>query len=157
LELAQVELLGRDRNAAQSRAEALMRRALALDPSFAGAYLNLADHLRELGRDADASAVLEEGLRKSRDHAPLEHALGLSWVRRGDKARGLEHLAKAYRLAPDSGRMGYVYAVALFDTGRRDQAIAVLEKLHQRLPGDLATLDLLARYGRSAGPRPAPP
>jgi len=146
LELARLELAGSTSAEAAARAEKLFQRALRLEPSLAASYLSFADFLRERGRDGDASALLEEALTKCQDQAPLEHALGLAWVRRGDKPRGLEHLAKAYRLAPDSGRFGYVYAVALFDAGKRDLAMTVLESLQKRIPGDTATLELLNRY-----------
>lgn len=150
LELARLELR-EAAGKASAKAEALFKRALALDANFAASYLNYADHLRQQKREGEARALLEQGLRKSRDHAPLEHALGLALIRGGDKAGGLAHLGRAHRLAPSSNRLTYVYAVALFDAGRREQAISLLEKLHQQAPGDQAALELLARYARLTG------
>lgn len=138
-------------SASSTKAEELFRTALGLDPNFAASYLNYADYLRAQKRESEALALLKAGILKSQDDAPLEHALGLALVRAGDTALGLEHLGKAHRLAPDANRLAYVYAVALFDTGQRDRAIALLENVRQKTPGDLSAVELLAQYLRATG------
>jgi predicted Zn-dependent protease len=152
LDLARLELVRAPGDSpARDQVQALFQRALELEPTLAAVYINYADYLREQGRDAEAIAILEVGLDKSRDDAPLEHALGLAWVRSGDKNKALEHLARAHQLAPDSARLGYVYAVGLFDAGKQQQAIDVLERLRRTAPGDLSLLEALARYTRLSG------
>src|SRR5207245_2301247 len=83
-----------------SNSEEPLRRAIAIDPSFAPAYLALADFLRSRGRDDDGASVLAAGIARASEVAPLEHALGLSLVRRGDRAGALVHLGRAHELAP---------------------------------------------------------
>jgi predicted Zn-dependent protease len=150
LELAGIEIALAEPGHGE-RAEALFRRALALEPSFAASYLNYADFLRAEQREPEAITTLEQGLEKCRDRAPLEHALGLAWVRRGDRARGLSHLERAYRAAPEALQLGYVYAVALHDAGKLPQAVQVLKALQRRAPSDRATAELLARYSSAKG------
>ena len=47
------------------RAVAEYRKALAIDPTLAAAYANLADLYRARGADSDAEAVLREGLMRN--------------------------------------------------------------------------------------------
>ncbi len=93
-------------------AEAQFRSALALDPGFVPAWVNLADLMRLRDREADAASVLREGLGHAPLDATLHHALGLSLVRQGQRAAALEELERATELAPDNPRFAYVYGVA---------------------------------------------
>src|SRR6185503_848053 len=126
--------------------ETLLRRGLRLDPAFAASYVDLADFFRVRGKGRDALEVLKQGIEKVRDRAPLEHALGLTLVRLGDKRAALAHLRRAYELAPSSIRLGFTYAVALHDSGENRAAIAVLERLHERFDGDVEVTNLLMSY-----------
>jgi tetratricopeptide (TPR) repeat protein len=130
--------------------------ALALDPSFAPAAVNLADLDRELGREADGERVLRESLVRSPNDASLQHALGLLLVRQGHGPEALEYLAAAARLDPANARFAYVYAVALNDAGRNGQALDVLEDDVVRHPYDCDALAALVSFYRGAGnPRKA--
>jgi tetratricopeptide (TPR) repeat protein len=56
---------GAARSARQGRPEeaiAAFERALARDPRYAGAYINLADAYRQQGRDAEGEKLLRRGL-----------------------------------------------------------------------------------------------
>jgi predicted CXXCH cytochrome family protein len=136
LELAR---LGGDR-------EALLKKSLELDPSFAGTYLELAEDLRARGDDRQAIELLKRGLEKAGQRPSLEHALGLALVRVGDKTTALSHLRRAHELAPSSVRFGLVYAVALHDTGAKPAAIDALERLHERFDGDVEVTQTLDAY-----------
>jgi predicted Zn-dependent protease len=72
-------------------------------------------------------------------------------VRQGHKQESLDHLAAASRLDPASARFAYVYAVALNDAGRNDQALDVLEDEVARHPYDCDTLAALVGLYRTAG------
>jgi predicted CXXCH cytochrome family protein len=135
-----------DEVATAKEVEAMLRRAIALDPALAAGYIALADFLRTRDRDREALELLTRGIEKCRDRAPLEHALGLAYVRLGERREGLEHLRRAHEAAPDSSRLGYVYAMGLYETGDRKAAIALLERLHTRFEGDLEITKLLAAY-----------
>ena len=93
-------------------AEAQFRSALALDPMFVPAWVNLADLMRMRGREPDAEALLREGLGHAPRDATLHHALGLSLVRQHRNEEALRELKRATELAPDNQRFAYVYGVA---------------------------------------------
>ena len=94
-------------------AEAEYRAALGLDERFAPAWANLADLMRHSGREADAEALLREGLEKAPGSAALHHSLGLSLVRQQRKAEALRELRRATELEPSNQRFRYVYDVAV--------------------------------------------
>jgi predicted CXXCH cytochrome family protein len=99
-------------------AEAEFRAALALDPAFVPAWVNLADLMRLRQREPDAEAVLRQGLERSPEDATLHHALGLSLVRQKKNAEALSELKRATELAPANARFAYVYGVARTELGK---------------------------------------
>lgn len=134
-------------------AEAAFRQALALDPRSVPARVNLADLYRQTGREAEAEQILQEAIEADPRAADPVHALGLLKVRQGRRDEALALLARAARLAPDSVRYGYVYAVALHDGGQVTEAIAALQRLHQRVPAERTVLQALATYEYQRGER----
>jgi predicted CXXCH cytochrome family protein len=98
-------------------AEAEYRAALRLDERFAPAWTNLADLMRQSGREAEAEATLREGIAKIPDSAALHHALGLSLVRQQRRTEALEELERAVELDPSNQRFRYVYDVARREIG----------------------------------------
>ena len=133
------------------RADADLARALALDPGFGPALVNRADLLRALGREAEAAAGLREAIARRPDDAVLQHTLGLSLIRQGQREEGLRALGEAVRLAPDDPRFAYVYGVGLHDLGRAQEGVRVLETALLRHPNDVDALFALASYLREAG------
>ena len=139
-----------------AEAEAELRAALELDPRFVPAAVNLADLYRATGRDGDGERVLRDLLARDPRSAPAHHALGLLLVRRQRPVDALRELETAARLAPDRARYAYVYAVGLDGSGRRKQAIDVLERSLGRHPYDRDTLSTLVAFSREdGGPRRA--
>ena len=132
-------------------AETEMRAALALDPTFVPAYVNLADIYRAEQREPDVRRVLAEGLTAVPDDASLHYALGLALVRAQRTAEGLTHIERAATRAPDNARFVYTYAVSLYSTGKAREAIAVLEKALQRRPNDRDVLVALVTFNRDQG------
>jgi tetratricopeptide (TPR) repeat protein len=141
----------RIRQGRSEEAIAAYERALSLDPRFTGAYVNLADAYRQLGRDAEGEKVLRHGVTVLPRAADLHHALGLLLVRKGDKDAAVRELAVAAKLAPDNARYGFVYAVGLHSAGRRGEALSVLRAAEARHPYDLDILDTLVAMIRVAG------
>lgn len=137
-------------------AQAQLRSALALDPGFIPAYVNLADVLRAQDRDAEGEAVLRAGLRAA-PAAALHHTLGLTLVRLGRKAEALAELQRAARLAPSDARFAYVYAVSLHAAGRTQAALAELDRALALHGGDrdllVAAIALRRDSGDLAGAR----
>ena len=137
--------------AAQGRvadAEAALRAGLTVDPRFVPAAVNLADLYRASGREGEGEQVLRETLERDPRSAPAHHALGLLLVRRKQMPEALVELEAAARLAPDSARYGYVYAVGLHGTGRPKQAIEALLRVLARHPYDRDALSALIAYSR---------
>jgi Flp pilus assembly protein TadD len=132
-------------------AETEIRAALALDPTFVPAYVNLADIYRAEQREPDVRRVLAEGLTAVPDDASLHYALGLALVRAQRTAEGLTHIERAATRAPDNVRFVYTYAVSLYSTGKAREAIAVLEKALQRRPNDRDVLIALVTFNRDQG------
>jgi Flp pilus assembly protein TadD len=134
-------------------AEAAYRRAMAKLPGLVGPYVNLADLFRLVDREAEAEAVLRDGLTVNPDSADLRHALGLALVRQKRYGEGVAELREAVRNAPDDPRYAYVLGVALHSTGQGDEAIRVLEEAHERRPGSRDLLVALATISRDRGDR----
>jgi tetratricopeptide (TPR) repeat protein len=129
-------------------AAAAYRSALALDPTFVEAALNLTDLQRHLGAEDDAQKTLHEALKREPRSAPVHHALGLSLARQQRRAEALLALAQAARLDPANTRFAYVYAVALNDAGQGVQARRLLESVLLRQPFDREVLQALALFER---------
>jgi len=129
-------------------AESELRAALALDPTFVPAYVNLADLYRAEQREPDVRRVLAEGLTAVPDDASLHYALGLALVRAQRTAEGLTHIERAAARAPDNARFVYTYAVSLHSTGKPREAIAVLENALRRRPNDRDVLMALVAFNR---------
>jgi len=132
-------------------AETELRAALALDPTFVPAYVNLADIYRAEQREPDVRRVLAEGLTAVPDDASLHYALGLALVRAQRPAEALTHLERAAARAPDNARFVYTYAVSLYSTGKTREAIAVLDKALPRHPSDRDILLALITFNRDQG------
>ncbi len=147
LNLAQLELAQGQPDAA----EAELRAALRLDPHFVPGYVNLADLTRSTRDEREAEGVLRDGLARQPEAPALHHALGLALVRQGRPQEGLAALARAFELAPDEARFGYVYAVALHDLEHADEARAVLVRVLERARGSRDARLALAAYLREAG------
>jgi tetratricopeptide (TPR) repeat protein len=135
-----------ERDAARAQYET----ALRLGPWFVPAYLNLADLLREEGRDEEGERLLRRALEIAPESADAHHALGLLLVRSDRKAAAVVELARAAELAPASLAYTWVWAVALHSTGDSQRAIEVLEAFRARRPGDLQVAGLIEQLRAEA-------
>jgi len=134
------------------KAEQELNAAIRLEPSFAPAYVNLADLFRVLGRDAEGERVLRDGLDVAPRSAILRYALGLALARMKRTGESVGELERATALEPGNVRFAYVYAVALHSAGRVDAAIETLEKALTAHPGDANVRAALASFKQSRGP-----
>jgi Flp pilus assembly protein TadD len=132
-------------------AEEQYRAALALDPAFEPAFGNLADLLFRQGDDVAAGEILAQGLAVVPDSATLHHAKGLHQIRSGERNAAMASLGRAVELAPRDPRFNYVYAIALDGEGRRDEAIAQLERTHAIQESDQDVLQALVSMNLEAG------
>jgi len=132
-------------------AEAAYRRSIEIDPTYVAASINLADLYRAQSLDTEAERTLRAALERSPRSAPLHHALGLTLVRQKRLPAALAELGSAVTLAPAEPRFAYVYGVALNDTGKRAEAIRVLEAALRHSPYDRDLLLALVGYQMAAG------
>jgi tetratricopeptide (TPR) repeat protein len=146
-DLAYVAMLAGD----FKHAEANLREALVIDPTFTAAFVNLADLYRSQRRDEDAEVILRNGLDVAADTAAVEFALGLTLIRLERRTEAVLHLRRAYEIRPETTRFGYVFAVAQFDAGKHDAALRTLERMRKRYPANRDILRLLAGYNEQLG------
>jgi tetratricopeptide (TPR) repeat protein len=128
-----------------------LRRALAIDPAFVPASVNLADLYRAAGDESQAESVLRSALQRSPRNGSLHYALGLSLARQQRTTDALGELQQAVRLAPEQARYAYVYGVALHSTGSVTEALEGLAKAHRQFPADIEILQALATMERDRG------
>ncbi|WP_158002553.1 cytochrome c3 family protein [Methyloterricola oryzae] len=137
-----------------AQAESAYREALALNPDWVPAYVNLIDLLRESGQEQGSEALLLQGLSRQPRAAALHHALGLLQVRRKDLSAALVSLKRAVELAPENARFVYVFAVALDSAQRHKEAMSTLKTGLQHSPSDRALQQLWSLWsGNESAPR----
>ena len=135
-------------------AEAELRSALAIDPAFAPAAVNLAGLFGILGRDADAEPVLRQALARDAKNPAVLHALGLVLVREKRAPESMVWLAAAARHGAENPRYGYVYAVALHDAGQRRESERAIDQVLRRWPYNRDALSAQVVFHRDRGDLP---
>jgi predicted CXXCH cytochrome family protein len=134
-------------------AEVAYRTAIDLQPQFAPSYVNLADLLRAIGRDAEGEQVLRDGLAvvPPPGRPSLQHALGLHLVRAKRYGDAMTWLRLATEGDADNARYAFVYGVAQHDTGQAAEARRTLERAARRHPGNAEILGALVAFSQEAG------
>jgi tetratricopeptide (TPR) repeat protein len=127
-------------DAAGRRREAVdrYREALKLDPSYAGAHVNLGiAWMEEPGRLDDAISEFQEAIRLKPDLAAAHNDLGGAWERTPGRLKdAVSQYEEAVRLDPDFALAHYNLAHALLAVpGRLDDAIAHFAAAARLKPG----------------------
>lgn len=142
-----LNLAGLDRDMGQNDdAQRELELALKLDPEFLPAITMKSDYMAAAGQGEEGVALLQRTLARHPDSALLYHALGLAQVRTGDRSGALQSLRTAWEKAPDDAGYGYVYAIALHDTGDPKAAIAQLDKVIKAHPEHRESAMTAVRY-----------
>ena len=134
-----------------AKSEKYFRDAIAAEPSYSLAYINLADLYRATGREQESEQILRQGLTAVMDKAPVQHSLGLSLVRQKKMDEALEMLRNAAHSDASSPRYSYVYAIALNSSDQPEQAVLELQQALERFPGDRQILSALVSMSREQG------
>jgi predicted CXXCH cytochrome family protein len=122
--------------------------SLALDPTSLPARLNYADFFRAQGNEPMARQQLERALAIWPESPDVYHALALSHVRQKDTRQALLLLDKARNLDVGNPGLAYVHAVALYSTGKAEQAVVILEAASQAFPAYRQIQEALVSYYR---------
>lgn len=104
------------------------RRAIAIDPDYTDAHLNLADTLILSGHPELAQPHLERTVEQDPSLTQAWSVLGLLLMRQGRLDEALQHFGKALELESDNARALNNRALALGSLGRTDEAVADLER-----------------------------
>ncbi|MFO0932952.1 MAG: multiheme c-type cytochrome [Planctomycetota bacterium] len=134
-------------------AERAYRAVIASAAAFVPAHVNLADVLRQAGREGEATAVLEAAVRTWPEAAAAHHALGLAYVRARRLADAGTHLEKAATLAPRVADFAVAWAAWLADTGSPRRAVDVVAAASAAQPYDPDLLAAWASLAAQAGDR----
>jgi Tfp pilus assembly protein PilF len=137
--------------AMRKTAVAQYQQALAIDPLFIAAYVNLADVYRATGKEVDAQVILRQGLKADPRSAVLHHTVGLALTRQKARDMALQEFKTAVQLAPNDGRFAYVYAFALNDSGQQADALDVLKTALKASPYDRNLLQGLVYFSQQTG------
>jgi len=134
-----------------AKTKAAYLHALKIEPDYTPAMMNLADWYRSQGQDEQAMPLLLRAVDLVPDSVEANYAAGLLYIRRGDLAVASQYLKTAAGLAPNVAHYSYVYAVALYESGKREWAITTLKQALRRHPGNVDILSALSGYLNAMG------
>ncbi len=132
------------RNAAQSaEAEAVARRAIALNPAYDSSYNTLGAILADRHDDAGAEAAFRQAMRLAPDRVPPVANLGVLYARNGRYAEALPLLRSAWARDPGYPALKRNFGLALRDAGtaqaragQLDEAVAHFREAEPLIPDD---------------------
>jgi tetratricopeptide (TPR) repeat protein len=127
------------------------KKAIDLEDVFVPAYINLADLYRLQKKEVEAEEILRAAVNVAPGSADAHYALGLSLIRQNRNTEAVAILHKAAGFDSSNAHYVYVYAVALNTTGKKEQAIDILQTANVRFPQDSNILEALVALHRDAG------
>jgi predicted CXXCH cytochrome family protein len=123
-----------------SEAETVLRRAIALDSSLAGAHANLAELYRTTGQNEKSESTYAKAIAISPEDPLLRYGHALALVRAKDLTGAMKELETSVRLAPANAQYRTTLAIALDSAGRPDDAFASLD---EAVAAGVANADML--------------
>lgn len=133
------------------KAEQAYLQALRIEPNFVPALINLADYYRSTGRGSKSEPLFKKALDVAPDSGATHHSYGLFLVRKQNYEDALPHFKAAIQQNDALPRYAYVYAVALDNIGRTDEAIKALVKANERWSNQYDLLMTLIVYLEKTG------
>lgn len=138
--------------------EKAARRAIALDPALASAYLNLGNALLESGKIADARSAYEKAATLAPADPRTHYSVGLAEERAGKLEAAARQYRKAVETDPRYVNGWYNLAAATASQGKIEEGIAALDRLLAIDPGSEDARKLKEALARDlASERSAPP
>lgn len=104
------------------------RTALAAEPESAGARVNLASALVQLGAAEEALGLLREAVEREPESSAARYNLGVLLAAQGDDAGAIEHLTVAARLDQRDYQAALALGAALRRTGQLQAALALYDR-----------------------------
>ena len=101
----------------ENEAIELYRQVIHLEPFFAPAYVNLAELLRQKGKNSETQNILNLAISNLPDDSDVNHAYGLHLIRQSKHNKALHYLKRSADLNTKNAHYQYVYAVALQNLG----------------------------------------
>ncbi|MBQ75471.1 MAG: hypothetical protein CMQ20_10685 [Gammaproteobacteria bacterium] len=121
-------------------AQEAFEKALAIEPDYVPALLNLADLYRAGNNEGKALGFLQRAVKFAPDSGAANFSYGLSLVRRKKYDDALPYLKAATEQEDSQPRYAYVYAVALDSVSQTDAALSYLEQATHDWPNQFDLL-----------------
>jgi len=118
-----------ERGTPPSRQVSMLRQAVALDPANPLLYSHLGDLYSRAGRQDDAFKLYQDAVKKGIRTAWLYSRLGQMYLRRGNPQEAIAHFESAATMNPHDYDSLENLAVAYKQTGRIDDAEAMLKMI----------------------------
>jgi tetratricopeptide (TPR) repeat protein len=132
--------------------EQLLRRAVALHPTFGEMRRHMGECLLRMGRPTDAIGAYAEALRLSPADTIARAGLGTALLEAGRVNEAIGQFQEMLRLMPQSAEARCDLAMALAKAGRMDDAIIMMKESiamqPELFPAHLNLGDILRRAGR---------
>jgi tetratricopeptide (TPR) repeat protein len=125
-----------------------LRKALELEPGNVGVQLTLGKVYLDVGRYADAGALLgkiDASSLPAAQQGALHQMLAVALEKSGDTDRALTQLAQAARSKPNDANVQFQYGTTALKAGDTNTAVRALAKAAQLDPGDSEKLRAYAQ------------
>ncbi len=129
-----------------SSAQVALLHARELSPAYLPALINLSDVYRAQNRDDLGELVLNDALALYPESGDVNYALGILYVRTGRIQQSISLFDSARSFSPDNPQYVYIYAVALAEVGRVEEAIEALELAQQEFVNNAQIREALQAY-----------
>ena len=127
-------------------AEEAFKNALAIEPDFVPALLNLADLYRATKNEDTAAQFLQRALNFAPDSGAVNFSYGLSLIRQQKYKDALPYLKAATEQEDSVPRYAYVYAVALDSNSQTAKALTYLKQATNQWPNQYDLLMTQVMY-----------
>ena len=121
----------------QDKAEELLRRAVAIDPTSLVAQSRLASTLLTCGRASEAVEVLRTAREIDSSDPRIAYALAHALLENGDFEKAIEVADESLAIRPDDPQTLLVKGVALYQLERHDEAEQVLQQAVSLEPAEI--------------------